>query len=734
MISEKQNSRPAVALTRFKRTLRWARPETLRHVHTLCLPPAQAELYDGPHAEWLRDVLDDLPNLQSLIVTRLPFFDHQALSALRHYKSARQNLEDTGQPIYSLRLLIAAECKNMTASSLAEALVHFAGLVYLDLSGNSSARDFLVLSKLRNMSSLHVLRLQNCQMKDSDMDVFGKSIGRRVRSLDLCNNFLTDSGVRTLLQHCFHSRGSRSRASSGFMNEDSADWPVGIARPDAKILDDFRDDTLSENLVKRLTNGPVNRLPSQDLRQTGVTHFYVAGNNLSVEGVSSLIRNALLYVLDVGPLQTSKIISKPRTTSSSSPPTSAGYRIHLPGAGKLVPILDEYGSDLRYLRLHHSVVTEEAAPKSARDSCKSVELEASDACNELDSTPVVPELPIDEPAPRYELPGDAMQIILSPPTGKPPLLDTAEEMPAAKRGSVFAPEVTNSLIKGNYADRVLTSTDSGSVAQAMNGISADEPQDTLQSSHGDDPGAKSRSAEIQELLHGLRSQEEDGQHGLLPEMLPQLRTLVLTSVPCFDNARVTIDFLIRFIKLCARIAEIARLEALLKHESLRIAKYPVSSGNRFSLQKIVLEMSVPNSIDIRHRLNSPQTPHAPSSAFRTKSSTEDADSEAFWLAQENDFSFFDDDEECGLPSKEAYHFPLSTLSEKMAIASDAHQEEPLPTLEDAQRVNPGVDVVQELSNFRKDRKAAYERAVSLGKYYVEGYWPGEIKILRWNAK
>jgi hypothetical protein len=57
-----------VALVHFKRTLPWARLATRELTHTLRLPPAQPELYDGPKPEWLGEILSRLPCLQSLIV------------------------------------------------------------------------------------------------------------------------------------------------------------------------------------------------------------------------------------------------------------------------------------------------------------------------------------------------------------------------------------------------------------------------------------------------------------------------------------------------------------------------------------------------------------------------------------------------------------------------------------------------------------------------------------------
>lgn len=63
-----ENDDVYVALVRFKRVLSWARASTRELTHTLILPPAQAEIYDGPRAEWLDLILSRLPRLQSLIV------------------------------------------------------------------------------------------------------------------------------------------------------------------------------------------------------------------------------------------------------------------------------------------------------------------------------------------------------------------------------------------------------------------------------------------------------------------------------------------------------------------------------------------------------------------------------------------------------------------------------------------------------------------------------------------
>ena len=736
-----------MALTRFKRTLKWARLPVRQLTHTLHLPPAQAEIYDGPHAEWLRDVLEALPNLQSLIVSRLPFFDHQALFALRSYSNARRQSSDECGPDFALRLLIAAECNNMTSSSLAEALKHFSCLAYVDLSNNVSARDPSVLSQLQYMSYLQVLILQNCQLRDSDMEVLAASIGLCVRSLDVRRNRLTDASVRTLLQHCFdvtegssRSLGSRPRASSGAVIEDWADWPSGIARPDAKILDEFRDESLNKRFVRRLTAGIVTRLPSQDLQHAGITHLYVAENHLSVEGVASLIRSKQLYVLDVGFFDTSKVLNQPRGLSSSSPPRSHGHRILLPGAEKLAPVLEEYGKNLTYLRLHHSIVTKTAPAKDENTPSKPTELEGENHRQELDSAIRTFELATDDPAPRYELPGDAVHIFLSPAVGNKPTLDETDQVPIMRRGSILAPEVVGTVTDEDDPP-VLTATGLETMAQAVNGIGAYEPSEYAYSEaaiQGKDK-AVNVMVNIQRERDNLRSQQDEKPHGLLPGVLSQLRTIVLTGVPCNDKSGV-VNFLIGFIRACASEAAIAELQAGLETTALKVpcSSHPemIKQGARdiFGLQRIILEMGPQGSSSTPLRPYSPRTPITAQRSFRTKSSTEDADSEALWSAQEHDFSFFDDDEECGLPSKEMLHFPLSTLPEKVMLPADDDAPRPLPTLQNPPRIDAGTDVIKELSNFRKDRKAAYESALSLRTRQVDGYWPGEVKIVRWNGR
>jgi len=208
-------------------------------------------------------------------------------------------------------------------------------------------------------------------------------------------------------------------------------------------------------------------------------------------------------------------------------------------------------------------------------------------------------------------------------------------------------------------------------------------------------------------------------------MIPKLRTLTLVDVPLKTNRPEVIQRLIQFIKDCAEDTEIAKLRAqhtyaLPPGRSRAVAEREYARS-LFALRRIVLEMAPP-----------PEPPKKISTSWRqypTKSSTEDTDSEKFWDAATHDFSFFGD-EECGLPTQEpGRHLPLAAMNGLML----APPPEPakLPQSQDATSA-PFIDVLSEISKFRKDRKAVLQAAVARGDVDpdVEGYWPGDITVIR----
>lgn len=732
------------------------------------LPPAQSEIYDGPHPEWLRDILEQLPNLQSLFVSQLPFFDHHALQKLRYHSHIREQERENPSPIYGLRLIVAAQCPNTTSLSLSEALGRLPNVVFLDFSRTTAVRDPTVLAKLGLMPSLQVLKLREIGLKDEDLETTARAVGLRIRSLDVRGNLLTDRSAKILRRWCLKESseddGLQETLTQPTFGIILDDWPSGIARPDLQLLDDFRSDALDEHFIKYLATATVTRLPSEDLPNSGITHLYISNNYLTIDGLIELMVSKRLFVLDAGNLCR---LQRPRSSISSVLGESDAYE-------KLIPLLEKCcSSNLTSLRLHHDIVVKNACEESDPPPV-AFEMSSQDARAELSGRETTHELGVSANEPRYELYGDSTQVVITPAVGEAPALTAAESVTTPNRGPAFAPEV----METNEVDDapVLTATGLIYSAQAVNGVNALQTSTALDTGIGEltslieNPDLRVTLIEQQEreFDQALRNKP----HSLLPAMLPRLRTLTLTDVPCRDFTHDVVDSLIRFISYCAKEAEFASLHvnALQAREGgynaqSPISQVPVATRDYFALSRIVLEMGPPDSSNLT--IQSPSIARATSARrYRTKSSTEDADSEALWSAQENDFSFFDDDEEeCGLPAQEgpqSWHMlHPAILSEKHVVVAPSptslqdpeteratQQPQPQPKspipgelykpkqkrkLMTATMIDSALDVVQEIAKFRRERKLAYEEGLKHGKRFVDGHWSGKVKVARWQA-
>lgn len=307
-VTGSQNDMVYVALTRFKRILRKARLSTRQLCHTLHLPPALSEIYGGPNSTWLREVLDWLPALQSLCVSALPFFDHESLLAVDQTRNSSVNPDTNDDSFrrYPVKLLLAAKEPNVTSLGLSLLMPHLPDLVYLDLSYTTQARKVYVLQSLDALVHLQVLKLRGIGLRDKELEVLSKTIGLRVRLLDIAENRFSDIGVRCLLQSCLWLPSMRT--SNGAMPNDRysraqfESWPVGLPPPpDSLSLDTIRNVELDEALLNQLTNPLTGRLAFEDIPHGGVTHLYISGNpRVSVEGVRSLLELGRLHVLDAG--------------------------------------------------------------------------------------------------------------------------------------------------------------------------------------------------------------------------------------------------------------------------------------------------------------------------------------------------------------------------------------------------------------------------------------------------
>ncbi|GME47869.1 Beta-lactamase-related protein [Neofusicoccum parvum] len=420
-----------VALVRFKRTLSWARLSTRELTHTLHFPPAHAEIYDGPHSDWLRDVLERLPRLQSLVVRGLPFFDHGALITLRRPSNLRLSSHSDSLPrmthdfpLFWLRYLDASACTNATYSGLAEALQHFPALLYLDLSKTKSAKGADVLSVLKFCHSLRVLKLRSLALKDAEIEALATAVKTRLKSLDVRDNQLTDASARLLLDNCFNIKRKSCVTHLNGQSTPSEQLPPSPASPSSPLrhpllFDQYDKEDLDQVLRAKLVGEFAGSAFINDVYTDGITHLYISDNNLTVEGVSGLLRSKKLQVFDAG-------------TVAREPQDD----FFMPGAEKLTPVIKKYASDkMTYLRIHHAVITEETAVADL--SVGRVELQGDlgiyspPTAHELDGFNEIHEAPTENRA-IYEMPNNQALPAELPAYDNQFIKDCAEETFIAK--------------------------------------------------------------------------------------------------------------------------------------------------------------------------------------------------------------------------------------------------------------------------------------------------------------
>ncbi|CAG7976150.1 unnamed protein product [Penicillium nalgiovense] len=782
-----------VALTRFRRTLKYARQEVRALTHTIHLPPALSEIYGGPRPGWLRDILECLPCLQCLMVSRLPFFDHHAMTALKSHERSSH---------YNIRLLLAEREPNTTCTSLAQTLLLFPVLTYLDLSYTTPARDRNVLSTLAQMPFLRVLKLRGIGLKDNDAEFLANSIGRRVRCLDLRDNMLTDIAICSLLQESFLPPSERERQQSPRQAPASPD-PFSHFAINESGSDFFKRPDLDEQFAKLLAQPVLFHPWVEDLPHTGITHLYITGNRISLEAVASLLRSSRLHALDFGTIK----------------PSDKAHRTHhhgkekYPGAEKLVPVLGKIaGKNLTYLRAHHAVLTGQPQTQDAVSSDEFLpELSAQESPREveqfeLDASQQVYELP-EETRPVFELPDTSTtESTISYSTTKG--LNTSQVLtahedepgPLVRRGSAFAPEAVqpipvHSSANGDTAFAVsrtgtwnIEQTEGSTLPSISMSSDCDmlatefSPKATLQCSSPMSMN-DSLAQKVQELSSKrprnqsipLQGGKESWLPYLHPSHIPHMESLVLTDVPSHITPNSSIlSALTRFITACSNEALLAILQAgsdySLPPGRARMQAEQQRSRSLFGLRRLVLEITPVDSSKL--------TSWKPANQYNATghSSTGDRDSENLWSAAANDFSFFGE-EECGVPENDpGKYFPMAVLNEKVSLMSsedDSLHSPDSPRLgrhlpqsaktpggskaaEDGkqQYQAPMIDLVAELAAFRRGKKAEYERVVrrererrsTLGtgassllmpssphislSHYVEGHWKGEVKVVR----
>jgi hypothetical protein len=525
-------------------------------------------------------------------------------------------------------------------------------------------------------------------------------------------------------------------------------------------IDAYESEDLVSHLRQRLTMGFVGSLAIEESRDVGITHLYLSRNAVTVEGISGLLRSKRLRVLDIGILPA--VLMRPIQPSYEDTDGS----MDLPGVAKMTPILSEFAAmKLRYLRVNYQVVTEDA-PSDALPSPRAelagdhghyapsgeLELEAAQRhevsafepavlMSELGSVEnAVLELP-GSPAFPVDLPGSFPATVSTTKrktgvSATPPSIKVTSDPPKVKRGAAYAPEPVfpDSPMSPNSPslpghERRPSSTGDSTPERAVTlspGLissrnSIYDGSSDRRSRHNSVHFVEDRKARLE-----LRQSQENRLH---PGMLPKVHTMVLTGVPTSTYDPDVIHRLIQYIKDAAEEASIAKQRA--KHTYMlppgrsRTIAEKEYARSLFALERIVLEMAAPQAE--RKKISTSWR------AYPTKSSTEDADSEAFWEAAAHDFSFFGD-EECGVPQQEPGRgLPLAAMS-GLQLAVDHPAPPPQPERTEPV-IRPHLDVVAEIGRYRRSRKSAYNDLLDMGRIdpEVEGYWPGDITIVRKSA-
>ena len=650
---------------------------------------------------------------------------------------------------YGLRLLIASECENTTASSLAIALAHFPDLIYLDLSSTQGSRSPYVLRQIGSLTELRVLKLRNCGLRDDDIDLLAFS--KQLRSLDVSQNFLSERGVSELVSLLPETDMLLRGDDSHNGNSPTARRYSGVDLPTRVMADG-----LESFVANRLTGQVDGHLFIEEGLPSSFTHLYLAENWLTLDGISRLFSYPRLQHLDCGSLNCS---SRPFELLSPRSPGGESIRFsnHSEPESLSPALFIQAFRNIRSLRIHHSIIT--SYPFSGNDMATGAaeqcfELHSEDLRFELDSAEIV------RPGTIFELDDTSISLtpepdqISDPPDGPPDdqddhanhaTFETPEDVGASlapalsirmKDGSTngtVKPESEvhkpPSIPRKSIPPRISVSTFSDHARSVPAGpdryrykyaVGPERRWSEASYNRAKSTSIKETIEEVTQRRHRTEARERHPGR-FKPSMLPNLKILTLTDVPSTTRRRDITDALILFMQECAEEEELARLEDLERRQEGRGSPTEKRDPcSMFKLQRLVLEISSdpePTGPPRSPRRSPGRSPRGKRESF-SKSSTEDRDSETFMQASETDFSFFGEDDGGLLTSDGRIDAPLIVDDGIMTVNGDGHM----------------IDVVSELSGFRKEKKARHESALRFDRCKIEtallGHWRGEVKVVK----
>ncbi|KAH6950664.1 hypothetical protein DER45DRAFT_636872, partial [Fusarium avenaceum] len=353
--------------------LSWTRPETRSLVRILDVRFVRGTYSLGMTNTFntkLKNAIQYLPNLSYVLVD-----GHDDLDPS----------EFLSQAGHRILLLSMADCSVSLTQTFAASL---RGVVYLDLS--RAIGSLRLLLQRGELTELRVLKLQSKEVDDTTAEILTTHFGTRLWSLDMSNNKLTDVSLEIIRTHCLSPVDLRSdvnfdvegkldfgSASAGlgtWVHVVESEWSGSFSHPNRHLVDaplyDLHD-TLPQEIVHKRLDGkflvksdaaeavclglqgedpyfpPVNFQASH-----GLTHLNVSDNQISSLGISDLLTLGRGHLQEFS-CNSMLLVPPSRASMTVWPKTARLYGFY--ATHTLRPVLS---SNLRALKLHHSVVTQ----------------------------------------------------------------------------------------------------------------------------------------------------------------------------------------------------------------------------------------------------------------------------------------------------------------------------------------------------------------------------------------
>ncbi|KAK7423877.1 hypothetical protein QQX98_000748 [Neonectria punicea] len=289
-----------------------------------------------------------------------------------------------------LILLSIAKCPSLLPTSFFT-FPCLSGLVYLDISGIPGS--IWPMIKPSRLPDLRILKIRNREVDDVALDALAISFGVRLWSLDASGNRLTDAVIDTLTSKCCLPSNLRSEAffrAEGkldpphwgspdygrFVFVEESEFSGSFSHPERYLMDapmymadpesgpqeyqTFRSNGQSRikpdsvDAVYQAFSGQDRHLSVDSYRDClGLSHLKLSNTQMSSFGVEKLLRDSNGHLEELA-CDSMPVIVPPKTSFGLWPKSAMLYGI-LNAAHFLRPV---FSSNLRTLRLHHSLVTQ----------------------------------------------------------------------------------------------------------------------------------------------------------------------------------------------------------------------------------------------------------------------------------------------------------------------------------------------------------------------------------------